>query len=461
MASVVNDPGGFKRIIYKVHGKRYVMRLGEVDQEFARDFADKVKTLTVCQNSPELLSIDILRWAAGLPDNKYRQLVKAGLLPERENTARKPITIDGFLAKVFSALNVKPSTLVNYGQARRNLIEFFTKDQAIEDMTAERLDQFRAWLCGEVSQATMARRIVSCRQFFKYAVKWGYWPANLFEGVRGGSQRNSKRQAYVDDATIQKVVDACPDNQWRLIVLMARYEGVRIPSEIYPLRWGDVDWEGCRLTVHAPKTEHHDGKEYRVTPIFPEVMPTLRAVYDEAPEGSEFIITRYRAENKNLRTQFERIVKRAGVKQWPKLFQNLRASRETELFDEYPIKTACEWIGNNPKTALEHYIMNHKKDAHFQKAVAGTKAAQNCARGSGEVGENGDKNAGDESGKTTQNTGENEVLKGDRLGVPRLAHPSKTRAPEAKDKSGAKTGAPTPMDELLKQLIAKGWRPPE
>jgi hypothetical protein len=35
--------------------------------------------------------------------------------------------------------------------------------------------------------------------------------------------------------------------------------------------------------------------------------------------------------NCNLRTQFERIVKRTGLTPWPKLFHAMRASRETEL----------------------------------------------------------------------------------------------------------------------------------
>ena len=50
-----------------------------------------------------------------------------------------------------------------------------------------------------------------------------------------------------------------------------------------------------------------------------------------------------------------RIIRR-GLTPWPKLFQNLRASRETELLDDFNIKVVCEWIGNSQPVAIKHYV---------------------------------------------------------------------------------------------------------
>ena len=69
----------------------------------------------------------------------------------------------------------------------------------------------------------------------------------------------------------------------------------------------------------------------------------------------------------NLGPQFGKIVKKAGLKPWPKVFHNLRASRETELADEYPIQVVCDWIGNSPQVASRHYLTT--TEDHFQKAV--------------------------------------------------------------------------------------------
>ena len=131
-----------------------------------------------------------------------------------------------------------------------------------------------------------------------------------------------------------KVLEACPDSQWKLL-FCARQIWRRANTErALGLRWGDIHWAENRMTVHSPKTEHHEGKDSRVVPIFPELRPYLDAVWDEAPEEAEFVITRYRDANSNLRTQLERIIRKAGLEPWPKLFQNLqkhprdRASRD-------------------------------------------------------------------------------------------------------------------------------------
>ncbi len=66
---------------------------------------------------------------------------------------------------------------------------------------------------------------------------------------------------------------------------------------------------------------------------------------------SEFVISRYRESNTNLRTQFKRILTRAGVKPCTTLFQNLRASRATELVGEFPPYVAAEWLGHSTLVA--------------------------------------------------------------------------------------------------------------
>ncbi len=69
-----------------------------------------------------------------------------------------------------------------------------------------------------------------------------------------------------------------------------------------------------------------------------------------AEPGAEFVIQRYRSTNANLRTQLERIIRKAGLKPWPKLFHNLRATRQTELEETFPTHVVCEWLGNSPRS---------------------------------------------------------------------------------------------------------------
>ena len=86
------------------------------------------------------------------------------------------------------------------------------------------------------------------------------------------------------------------------------------------------------------------------------------------PDGGEFVIaTNDRSSQKNLRTVFEKILRKAGVDPWPRLMQNLRSSRETELAREYPLQTVTAWLGNTPKVALENYLQ--VRDEDFTKAI--------------------------------------------------------------------------------------------
>ena len=106
-----------------------------------------------------------------------------------------------------------------------------------------------------------------------------------------------------------------------------------------------------------------------MVPLFPELRPYLEDVFEQAAPGAEYVITRYRNTNVNLRTQLLRIIKLAGLKPWPKLFQNLRSTRETELAENYPMHVICTWIGNSQAVATKHYLQ--VTEEHFKRATEG------------------------------------------------------------------------------------------
>ena len=44
-------------------------------------------------------------------------------------------------------------------------------------------------------------------------------------------------------------------------------------------------------------------------PLFPEIQPHLLEVFEASDEREEYVITRYRSSNANLRTQLSRIIR--------------------------------------------------------------------------------------------------------------------------------------------------------
>ncbi len=106
--------------------------------------------------------------------------------------------------------------------------------------------------------------------------------------------------------------------------------------------------------------------------------------FEAAEPGSEWVIARYRDPTRNLRSQFIRILHRAGPKPWPRLFHDLRGSRQTELAAKYPIHVVCSWLGNTQAIAQTDYLQ--LRDCDFEDAIcdAGSpqvaqKAAQHAA----------------------------------------------------------------------------------
>ena len=101
--------------------------------------------------------------------------------------------------------------------------------------------------------------------------------------------------------------------------------------------------------------------------MFPELRPFLEEVFDQAEPGTGCVITRYRDTNSNLRTQLQRIIRRAGLKPRPKLFQNLRSTRQTELEELFPSHVVCAWVGNSKPVAAKNYLQ--VTDEHIQEGV--------------------------------------------------------------------------------------------
>jgi len=148
------------------------------------------------------------------------------------------------------------------------------------------------------------------------------------------------------------------------------------------LSWADVNWERRRFVVKSPKTARHEGKAERVVPIFAELEPFFLDAFEAAPGGDVHCCPQFRNAAQMYRKVLLKAIEAAAVKKWPKLFQNLRASRATELFTQFPAHVAGSWLGHSPQIALKHYLQTPEE--YFDRATGlesgPEKAAQNPAQ---------------------------------------------------------------------------------
>jgi len=372
MASIVNDPNGRRRIQFvSPDGKRKTIRLGKVDRKTAEGVCRHVEALLTAKISGQPVPRDTAVWLTAIGEKLRQRLVRVGLV---DDTPLAPTVSQWCQDYLASRPDWSAKTRSNVLFAVRLLVERLgdTKLDKVTSADAEAL--VHAWESRYASN-TVRRATGYCRQIFAAAMKRGMLTRNPFADLPGTTRPNRSRSYYVSREEAQALIDAAPDAEWRLILALCRFAGLRFPSEVMALRWEDVDWERDRIRVSNVKTRRKTGEAYRVVPIFAELWPYLEDAFAVAAPGQVFVITRWRKRHYSMWKALQQIAHRAGVKLWPKPFINMRASAATDLVQRFPPYVVTAWLGHTREIAESHYWQ--VTEEHYRHAAQ--KAAQQGA----------------------------------------------------------------------------------
>ncbi|WP_145078888.1 tyrosine-type recombinase/integrase [Aureliella helgolandensis] len=382
MASVVKRPNGHKWIQFTSHSReRKTIRLGKTPMKAAEQHRSIVEHLLSHLASGLAMDPEVARFIGGLEGDIRDRYQRCGLVGQQA-PSQQILTLQSYLASYFDVLQaeVKQGTWVFYQHTRKRLEEYFG-ERCMKDIGPLDAKQFRSWLetsnkrdrpdqdgkIKPLSANTIRRRIGICKQVFGQALQDGLIERNPFQGIPSTVRSNRERQYYVPLDDFDRVLAQAPNARWKCLLVLARVGALRIPSEVVGLRWSDIAWERKRFTVLSPKTEHHEGHGSRVVPLVPAIEAELLKLHLEAPEGEDRIFPDVNA-GSNLRTTLEKIIRRAGIAQWPKLWQNLRASGATDFARSLPSHVAVAICGHSQEVALEHYWT--VSDADMEAAVS-------------------------------------------------------------------------------------------
>jgi len=366
MASLISRPKGHKWIQYRKGGKRHTLRLGEAGDLFALEALKHVESILTSQETGELLQRPTMRWIAECPPIIRQRLAALGLVAETSRTGSLGELLEYCLQQYASN---KPNTQRNMRRAADALLEYFGSGRSIDTITRGDAEDFRRGLRRDgLAETTLSEICRKAKRLFEMAVDHDWLVKNPFKGMKGFTRTNDERQFFVDRKTIDRLLKRC-EPEWQLIIALVRFGGLRCPSEVMALRWEWVDFEDNRFSVFAPKTEHIEGKAFRDVPLFPDLRPHFEAAWDRAEEGAEFVVNRSRTcSNRAIDSAMRKRLDRAGLNPWPRLFTNLRSSRETELVEEFPVHVVTAWLGNSITIAKAHYLQ--VTESHFERAVA-------------------------------------------------------------------------------------------
>ena len=335
----------FRLSFYDSEGRRQRLRLGAISQRDAERIASYVDDILTAKELGGSVNITTARWLSSISGDFYDKLASVGLVE-----AKVRWTLKQWLAHYHRQQSQKVGSYCqsNLARAEALLLKYRPDSMLLTDFTADDAAGFRKWLEAEgYAKATVAGHIKKAKQYFKAAVDAGALPASPFARVVAGDMSNEERAVYVSTADVDKAIACAPDAQWRLLIALCRYAGLRCPSEVLTLRWQDVDFVAGTMAIRSTKTGR------RIMPILPELRPYLQDAFD--PE-QERVISRYCESNANMRKGFLQILKKAGVDPWPRLFHNMRGSLESDLAERYPIHTVVKWLGNSEGVAMRHYL---------------------------------------------------------------------------------------------------------
>jgi integrase len=375
--------------------QRKSVRLGTMAKQQAITIKSRIEYLVAAKDNGNAPDAETSRWLASIGDDLHAKLAKHELVSPRLKVETR--RLEGFLDEYIARRSdTKKSTRILYGNARRNLVDFFGADRPLDSITPAETGDWRRWLAKPAKDGgqglapeTVRQRCRLAKQFFRDAEDRHLISTSPFAKMKGVSAKGNRDNDYfVTCEEVDAVLKACPDALWRLMFALSRFAGLRCPSEHLSLCWGDINWKNKRMLVHSPKTEHHEGQKTRTVPLFAELVPYLEAVRDEL-FASDFdpkqqrlseqpVISRWRNSEANLRTRMHEIIRAAGLEPWPKVFQALRSTRRTELQEHFPDYVLNAWFGHSSRIAERHYLQVRAE--HFDKATQTVVQTENQAQ---------------------------------------------------------------------------------
>jgi integrase len=360
MASVTRlDSDGRRgfRIRFYVDKRRrelYIAGVSKKLERMANKIAGYCDELALAKLNNVAPSAESIAWAKGTESNVRENLVRWELVEpiNKRLTTDEGRLLDPFCdAYIQSRTDLAPRSKVALEQAKRFLVEYFGSSKLINSIKQTDCENWKRWLLARpLAIASVSKHVRRAKTMFNHAVRDGLVVKSPFDDVMAGSDANPDRQRFISNSDSISVLEACPDADWRLIFSLCRWGGLRCPSEVLDLRWTDIDWDAGRIRIGANKTA------LRFCPMFEEIRVALEESFHSPHADETYCVVRYRQNNENLRTTFQKIVERAGLVPWTRLFHNLRATRRTELQEKFPDHVINKWLGQSSKVAEKHYL---------------------------------------------------------------------------------------------------------
>lgn len=248
-------------------------------------------------------------------------------------------SIDEYLHAKRDALAVSTVESVNRSLG---LLADSCGDRRIDAVSPE--DVAAAYDLLEQSASTRGKIAKDWKAFFHWCEDNRWIVANPAKRLK--TTVSVREKQFVSVEAINKILAVCEDHELRLVIVLSRFGGLRINSEIRDFSEASIDRVSKRIKITDTKR-----CMIREIPLFREIAAQLPA------PGVELLPTLASMSHSGLTNRFQDTVRKAGIDPWPVPWHSMRASRETELITAFGLSTAAKWIGNSEKIAMTSYAI--------------------------------------------------------------------------------------------------------
>ena len=288
---------------------------------------------------------------------KYEEIIR------RRDAIKEKIHVniswETFKDKLLNSISIEKSdnTVLRTKLAIR-YFEEMKKPRFLQDVTPTLLQQFKEYLLTRgFGHSNINRILQAFKSVMHMGERWQYIPKQDWSIVKELKVPRG-RIVFHTPEEIDKLLNACPSDTWRLVVLLGADAGLR-RGEMINLRWEDVDFEHNQLYIAPNKTEYH-----RYVPM----TESLRNALQRAKVGAEngFVVNFGRVRSKeSLSSRYREIAKEAGV---PSFLHKLRHTFASQLVQNgVELYTVSQLLGHRSIQMTEIYA--HLAPASLHRAV--------------------------------------------------------------------------------------------
>ena len=190
---------------------------------------------------------------------------------------------DVFKEKLFKFMETeRAKSTIAWTKLAIKHLEDVQKPRLLRDITPVLVQQVKQRMLEEgCGKHNVNRCMQALKAIMHLAEKWELAPEQNWK-IIGKLKTPKGRVVFHTDEEIDRLLAACPNNIWRLVVLLGCEAGLR-RGEIAHLLWQDVDFKSGQIYVAPHKTEN-----FRFVPM----SPNLREALEKAKIGAqkEFVV---------------------------------------------------------------------------------------------------------------------------------------------------------------------------